>query len=57
MVDSLPGGVFGLLLAQVCLDVMAVHTGSPFRLAGDHVPTQVTTFVLLVTLLVKHLWL
>lgn len=53
VVDPLPAGVFRLLLAQVSLDVMA-----PFRLAGDHVPTQVTsTFVLLVTFLTKYLWL
>lgn len=46
--DLLPVGVFRLLLAQVSLDVMAVHTGSPLRLAGDHMPTQVTAPVLLV---------
>lgn len=46
-----------LLVVQVSLDVMAGHTGSSFRLAGDHEPTRVTTFVLLAILEVEHLWL
>jgi len=55
VVGLLSAGGFRLLLAQVSLDMTAVPTA--FRLAGAHVPTQVTTFMLLVTFLVKHLWL
>lgn len=45
-----------LMTSQVSLDVMAGHTGSSFRLAGDREPTRVTTFVLL-AIAVEHLWL